>query len=142
MKWNFQRIFLNLLSKREAAVSKEDLENLKPLRLCNRVQCTDSIWYNKYIVRHSFHSSDLFQTKLTFIASKEVQTSLLLRAVHKLCRLKIGDFWPPPPRDLYFDIKPMPGSWYCFWFLLKMVTFWPKFWPSFANTFPMWGKPF
>ena len=41
-------------------------------------------------------------------------------------------------RDLYFDIKPTPGSWHCFWFLLKMV----KFWPSFTNTFPMWGKLF
>mgnify|MGYP006863516361 CR=1 FL=1 len=45
-------------------------------------------------------------------------------------------------RDLYFDIKPTPGSWHCFWFLLKMVKFWPKFWPSFTNTFPMWGKLF
>ena len=45
-------------------------------------------------------------------------------------------------RDLYFDIKPTPGSWHCFWFLLKMVKFWPKFWPSFTNTSPMWGKLF
>ena len=44
----------------------------------------------------------------------------------------------PLGRDLYFDIKPTPGSWHCFWFLLKMV----KFWPSFTNTFPMWGKLF
>ena len=48
----------------------------------------------------------------------------------------------PLGRDLYFDIKPTPGSWHCFWFLLKMVKFWPKFWPSFTNTFPMWGKLF
>ena len=41
-----------------------------------------------------------------------------------------------PSRDLYFDIKPTPGSWHCFWFLLKMV----KFWPRFANTFPMCGN--
>ena len=30
-------------------------------------------------------------------------------------------------RDLYSDIKPTSGSWHCFWFLLKMVKFWPKF---------------
>ena len=28
------------------------------------------------------------------------QISTELGAVHKLCRLKIGDFWPPPPPPL------------------------------------------
>ena len=38
-------------------------------------------------------------------------------------------------RDLYFDIKPMPGSWYCFRFLLKMV----KFWPNQQNPILFWN---
>ena len=56
--------------------------------------------------------------------------------------IRKGLFWTTHLRDLYFDIKPTPGSWHCFWFLLKMVLFWPKLWPSFTNTFPMWGKLF
>ena len=80
------------------------------------------------------------------MGTKYVSYVQKLFAIPNVClikiRRKLSSVLLLGSRDLYFDIKPTPGSWHCFWFLLKMVKFWPKFWPSFTNTFPMWGKLF